>query len=55
MNKASHQVSRKGSDKSGLGCWAWTQYQGKEGISLREVVAYCPHDKGGNLSVYNRL
>lgn len=54
LDKASHRANSKGSDPSGLGRWSWTKYQGKGGLSLQVVVAYCPHTKGGDLSVYGQ-
>ena len=54
INKASHRVLARGQDKSRLGRWSSTQYRGKEGISMRVVIAYCPHDKGGDSSVYGQ-
>ena len=54
INKASHRVVLKGQDKSQLGRWAWTLLRGKNGVSLRIVTAYCPHDRGGDFSVYGQ-
>jgi hypothetical protein len=44
----------KGVDLSGLGRWCSTQYRGSDGLKLRVVVAYCPHDSGGDRSVYGQ-
>ena len=54
VNKASHRVFSRGQDKSNLGRWAWTLYRGKDGLSIRVITAYCPHDRGGDLSVYGQ-
>ena len=54
IDKASHRVISRGFDSSRLGRWAWTQYRGKDGLSLRVITVYCPHDKGGDLSVYGQ-
>jgi hypothetical protein len=44
-----------GKDRSGLGWWAWTQYAGRNGVSLRVVVAYCPVlNKCCPMSVWNQ-
>jgi len=52
VNKACHRIMKKGSDPSGLGRWCWTRYRGRDGLTLRVVSVYCPHDKGEDLSVY---
>ena len=54
INKASHRVVLRGQDKSNLGRWAWTLLRGKDGVSLRVITAYCPHDRGGDFSVYGQ-
>ena len=54
INKACHRVLTRGQDPSNLGRWAWTRYRGKDGLALRIVTAYCPHDRGGDLSVYGQ-
>ena len=44
-----------GTDRFGLGRWAWTRYQGRNGVSLRVVVAYRPvRNKRGVMSVWNQ-
>ena len=41
-NKMCHRVIRKGEDKSHLGRWAWTTYQGKRNRNFTVVTAYRP-------------
>jgi hypothetical protein len=43
INQAAHHVIDKGWDKSNLGRWTWTRYQGKNLQTLRIVVAYRPN------------
>ena len=54
VNQASNRVLSCGNDPSNLGRWSWTIYRGKEGLSLQVITAYCPHDQGGDLSVYGQ-
>ena len=42
VNRAAHRVISCGSDKSGLGRWAWTRYRGRHNVTLRVVSAYRP-------------
>jgi exonuclease III len=53
-NKMSHRVMGESVDASGLGRWCSTQYRGSNGLKLRVAVAYCPHDSGGDRSVYGQ-
>lgn len=52
INQAAHRVIDKGWDKTNLGRWTWTRYQGKNMLSLRIVVAYRPNPPQGPFSVY---
>jgi hypothetical protein len=52
INQAAHRVIDKGWDKTNLGRWTWTRYQGKNGHTLRIVVAYRPNPPQGPFSVY---
>jgi exonuclease III len=52
INKISHIWDSSGVDKSKLGRWAWTRYQGTEGRNLRVVSVYRPVINDGYNSVY---
>jgi hypothetical protein len=59
--QSAHRVKDCGVDKAagvdnfGLGRWAWTRYTGRNGVSLRAVVAYRPVlNKRGPMSVWNQ-
>jgi hypothetical protein len=52
INKISHIWDSAGVDKSKLGRWAWTRYQGTEGRNLRVVSVYRPVVNDGYNSVY---
>lgn len=52
INQAAHRVIDKGWDKTSLGRWVWTRYQGKNMHTLRIVVAYRPNLPQGPYSVY---
>jgi hypothetical protein len=55
INDGAARVIAKGQDATGLGRWAWTQYQGKDGHSLRVVAAYrCNRGNENAGSVYNQ-
>jgi hypothetical protein len=55
INDGAARVTAKGQDATGLGRWAWTQYQGKDGHSLRVVAAYRCNRANDNVgSVYNQ-
>jgi hypothetical protein len=43
INQAAHRAIEKGLDKSGLGRWTWTKYQGKKGQTLRVIAGYRPN------------
>jgi hypothetical protein len=45
-------VIEKGWDKTNLGRWTWTRYQGMNAQTLRIVVAYWPNTPQGPYSVY---
>jgi hypothetical protein len=58
-SQAAHHIKDSGidlaarADSFGLGRWAWTQYQGRNEVSLRVVVAYRPVlNKCGPMSVW---
>jgi hypothetical protein len=52
INKAAHRVTRSGQDTAGLGRWAWTQYRGRNNVSLRVITAYRPvRNTAGAMSV----
>jgi hypothetical protein len=55
VNDGAARVVSHGQDGTGLGRWAWTQYQGKDGHSLRVVTAYrCNRSSSHAGSVYNQ-
>jgi hypothetical protein len=55
INKAAHRVTTSGQDTDGLGRWAWTQYRGRNQVSLRVVTAYRPvRNTTGAMSVWNQ-
>jgi hypothetical protein len=55
VNDGAAQVVSSGQDGTGLGRWAWTQYQGKDGNSLRVVTAYrCNRPSAYAGSVYHQ-
>jgi endonuclease/exonuclease/phosphatase family metal-dependent hydrolase len=54
-NDGASRVVAYGQDKTGLGRWAWTQYQGKDGHTLRVVAAYrCNRETSFAGSVFNQ-
>jgi hypothetical protein len=55
IDEASTRIQATGVDPSGLGRWAWTRYQGKEGYGLRVLFAYRCNTKTEHAgSVYNQ-
>jgi hypothetical protein len=55
VNEGASHVIASGQDATGLGHWAWTQYQGKHGQLLRVVTAYrCNRATTYAGSVYNQ-
>jgi hypothetical protein len=50
INQAAHRAIEK--DKSGLGRWTWTKYQGKKGQTLRVIAGYRPNPPQGPHTVY---
>jgi Reverse transcriptase (RNA-dependent DNA polymerase) len=55
VNDGAARVVASGQDSTGLGRWAWTQYQGKHGQSVRVVTAYrCNRPTPFAGSVYNQ-
>jgi hypothetical protein len=42
MDDIVHRIDGTGIDESGLGRWVWQRLQGKGGVALRMVTAYCP-------------
>ena len=55
INKGAHRVMQHGQDKRGLGRWAWTRYQGRNGVTLRVIAAYRPVlNKTGIMSVWSQ-
>ena len=55
INKAAHRVTTSGQDTDGLGRWTWTQYRGRNNVSLRVVTAYRPvRNTTGAMSVWNQ-
>lgn len=53
-NRLSNKAMGTSIDPSGLGRWCSTQFRGKGDLKLRVVTAYCPHDSGGDQSVYGQ-
>jgi hypothetical protein len=47
INQAAHRVIEKGYDKTLLGRWSWTRFQGKNGQTLRIIVSYRPNPPQG--------
>jgi hypothetical protein len=55
INNGASRVVESGQDSTGLGRWAWTKYQGKDGHAVRVVVAYhCNRATTYAGSVYNQ-
>jgi hypothetical protein len=55
IDEASSRIHSTGVDPTGLGRWAWTRYQGKEGYGLRVLFAYRCNGKTEHAgSVYNQ-
>ncbi len=55
INDGAARVVASGQDVTGLGRWAWTKFQGKDGCSLRVYVAYrCNRSSAYAGSVYNQ-
>jgi hypothetical protein len=55
IDEASSRIHSTGVDPTGLGRWAWTRYQGKEGYGLRVLFAYRCNEKTEHAgSVYNQ-
>jgi hypothetical protein len=52
INQAAHRAIEKGWDKSNLGRWTWTRFQGRNDQMLRVVTAYRPDPPQGPYSVY---
>jgi hypothetical protein len=53
-NVAAHRVYGKGSDPRKLGRWCWTRYRGKQGHTLRIILAYRPQKVRGPYTVYSQ-
>jgi hypothetical protein len=45
-------VIDKGVDNTNQGRWFWTQYRGKDNVTLKIYSGYCPNYPNGPLSVY---
>jgi hypothetical protein len=55
IDEASSRIHSTGVDPTGLGRWAWTRYQGKDGYGLRVLFAYrCNNKTEHPGSVYNQ-
>jgi Reverse transcriptase (RNA-dependent DNA polymerase) len=55
IDEASSRIHSTGVDPTGLGRWAWTRFQGKEGYGLRVLFAYrCNAKTEHPGSVYNQ-
>jgi hypothetical protein len=54
LNQLSYRVIKSGVDSSGLGCWSWIRFQGKQGITLQAVTVYRPVVSFGATSVYQQ-
>jgi hypothetical protein len=39
----SHQADKSGADETGLGCWVWTLFAGKNNVKLRVISGYRPN------------
>jgi len=52
INQAAHRVIKKGCDKTLLGSWSWTRFQGRIGQTLRIIVAYRSNPPQGPHTVY---
>jgi Reverse transcriptase (RNA-dependent DNA polymerase) len=55
VNDGAARMVEHGKDKTGLGRWAWTKYQGKDGHAVRVVIAYrCNKATAFAGAVYNQ-
>jgi hypothetical protein len=54
VNDGAARVVEQGKDNTGLGRWAWTKYQGKDGHAVRVVAAYRCNKPTAFGSVYNQ-
>ena len=55
VNKGAHRVMKQGKDSSQMGRWCWTQYRGKNGITLRVISGYrCVENMSGVLSAWSQ-
>ena len=53
IGQVSSRVIESGKDKSGMGRWTWTRYQGKNEQTIRIAVAYRPNKStGGPMTVH---
>ena len=53
-NKAKWKIISNGRDFRNLGIWAWTQYRGKDEVTLRVILAYRCGSNSGPTTVFSQ-